>query len=233
VWFVSKLHKKRYSFHMAWCFVLLATDAFCFGRLQRSLQLKRFKKRKSAPVLNEICEETELENDLSEDSASRATGHHHSKVRHSISSSSPTSHIHHSHGKTKDKSAGDGKTSTSITTRPGAYPLLQGVKFLHTNIFFPPFHLFARKNLCFCLNMNIYFLSGLEYSFGLSRETSRSIEKLCSLPSCWHSRWLRAKCAAWPFLSGIRTFGQVVLSTIKELQSPNLLLCKPQRSADE
>nr|CAB3266433.1 SNF-related serine/threonine-protein kinase-like [Phallusia mammillata] len=95
------------------------------SQLQRTLQLKRFKKRKSAPVLNEICEETELENDISEigDGMSRTVGQHHTG-RHSISSSSPTSHSGH-HYNTHHQSGGSGvvfdhqKETAHYSVRPG------------------------------------------------------------------------------------------------------------------
>ena len=48
------------------------------------------KKRKSAPVLNEICEERELEENAQEPSFYQANFH--PSGRHSISTSSPTTH---------------------------------------------------------------------------------------------------------------------------------------------
>ena len=60
--------------------------------LQRMTEMKRVKKRKSAPVLNEICEEQELEEETPDPSFYRTNLH--LSGRHSISTSSPTAQLH-------------------------------------------------------------------------------------------------------------------------------------------
>ena len=60
--------------------------------IQRISDLKRVKKRKSAPVLNEICEEQELEEHVEEPSFYHTNFH--PSGRHSISTSSPSAHPH-------------------------------------------------------------------------------------------------------------------------------------------
>ena len=105
-------------------------DSTTFSLTRASLQIKRIKKRKSAPVLNEICEENEPESDFSDvvkddHHPYHQTNHVHQFGRHSISTSSPYSHRqHHTAFSGKDslkEDSGSAKSATLYGVRTGQF----------------------------------------------------------------------------------------------------------------
>ncbi|XP_076800078.1 uncharacterized protein LOC143445102 [Clavelina lepadiformis] len=107
---------------------ILNADLLASHLTRASLQIKRIKKRKSAPVLNEICEENEPESDFSDmvkddHHPYHQTNHVHQFGRHSISTSSPYSHRqHHTAFSGKDslkEDSGSAKSATLYGVRTG------------------------------------------------------------------------------------------------------------------